>query len=132
MASLGRIHADGETIVRQGDVGEAMYVIQEGQVEVVVEEDDGGEHRVAVLGPGDFFGEMSIFERVVRAATVRTLGEARILTVDKRTFLRRVQEDPTLAFNILKTLSRRIRSLNEELGELRSRVGREGSEEVRP
>lgn len=131
MASLGKVYPDGATIVRQGDEGETMYVIQEGRVEVVVEDEDG-EYRMAILGSGDFFGEMAIFERVTRAATVRALGEARILTVDKRTFLRRVQEDPTLAFNILKTLSRRIRSINGELTALRSRYGLEGQAEVRP
>jgi CRP-like cAMP-binding protein len=53
----------------------------------------------------------------VRSATVRAVGEARILTVDRRTFLRRVQEDPSLAFNILRTMSGRIRELTEKLAQ---------------
>ena len=60
---------------------------------------------------------MAIFEREVRSATVRAVGEARILTVDRRTFLRRVQEDPSLAFNILRTMSGRIRELTEKLAQ---------------
>ena len=78
---LGKIYQDGEVIVRQGEVGDCMYVIQEGQVEVVTDE-DGTEVRLAVLGEREFFGEMSIFDREVRMATVRALGPVRVLTVD--------------------------------------------------
>ena len=82
-AALGKSWADGEAIVRQGEVGNSMYVVQAGEVEVLRETEDG-EVRLAVLEAGDFFGEMSIFEREVRSATVRARGEARVLTVDKR------------------------------------------------
>ncbi len=51
----------------------------------------------------------------MRSATVRALGEARVLTVDKRALLRRISEDPLLAMNMLKTMSRRIRTLNDTI-----------------
>lgn len=111
---LGRAYADGEIVVRQGDVGDCMFVIQEGEVEVV-NSDRGRETRLTVLGAGEFFGEMALVDREVRSATVRALGPARILTVDKRTFLRRIQEDPSLAFNVLKAMSGRIRRLNAQI-----------------
>ncbi|MEJ2310826.1 MAG: cyclic nucleotide-binding domain-containing protein [Gemmatimonadales bacterium] len=113
-AALGKSWADGEAIVRQGEVGNSMYVVQAGEVEVLRETEDG-ELRLAVLGAGDFFGEMSIFEREVRSATVRARGEARVLTVDKRTLLKRIKEDPFLAVSILQTMSNRIREINAEL-----------------
>jgi CRP/FNR family transcriptional regulator, cyclic AMP receptor protein len=109
---LGAVYAQGQPIVRQGEMGDCMYVVQSGEVEVVQATGDGGEQRLRILGEGDFFGEMSIFEHEVRSATVRARGEARVLKVDKRTLLRRMKEDPTLAFSILETLSRRIRSLS--------------------
>lgn len=118
---LGKLYADGEVVIRQGETGNCMFVIQKGSVEVV-RISDGSELRLATLGQGETFGEMAIFESEVRSATVRALGEARVLTVDKRTFLRRVQEDPTLAFRILRTLSQRIRRQNAELSEIRSRL----------
>ena len=74
--------------------------------------------RVAVLEEGEIFGEMAIFENEARSATVRARGEARVLTVDKKTFLRRVQEDPSLAFNLVRMMSRRIRRLSGEIAEL--------------
>ena len=92
---LGKTYGDRQAVVRQGETGDCMYAIQNGRVEVV-RETDGGEVRVAVLEEGDIFGEMAIFEKEVRSATVRALGEARVLSIDKRTFLRRVQEDPSL------------------------------------
>ena len=126
MSELGKLYGDGEVIVRQGDSGNCMFVIQAGSVEVV-REGGAGEARVATLKKGDTFGEMAIFEHEVRSATVRALGEARVMTVDKRTFLKRVQEDPTLAFNILRMMCERVRRQNTELFDLRYRLGDLGS-----
>jgi len=110
---LGSLYGPGEPIVRQGEIGDCMYVVQSGRVEAVQATADGGERQLRVMGENEFFGEMAIFEREPRSATVRALDEARVLKVDKRTLLRRMKEDPTLAFNILETLSRRIRQLSE-------------------
>lgn len=111
--ALGRVYGPGEPIVRQGELGDCMYVVQSGEVEVV-QATAAGEQQLAILKSGDFFGEMAIFEREVRSATVRAYGEARVLKVDKRTLMRRMKEDPTLAFNLLRTLSGRIRRLSAE------------------
>lgn len=116
--ALGRVYQDGEAIVRQGQVGDCMYVIQEGQVEVVAE-NAGEQVRLAVRGEGEFFGEMAIFEHEVRMATVRALGQARILTVGKKSFLRRIHEDPSLAYRIVQTMSKRIRELSVEVAQLK-------------
>ena len=121
ISGLGKLYADGEVVVRQGETGNCMFVIQSGGAEVVRESKDG-EVLLETLKKGDTFGEMAIFEREARSATVRALGEARILTIDKRTFLRRVQEDPTLAFNILNTLCGRIRHQNSEIVDLSHRL----------
>jgi CRP-like cAMP-binding protein len=115
---LGKTYGDGEVIIRQGDVGDCMYVIQAGQVEVVREDGDQ-ELRLAMLDEGAVFGEMALFDRETRSATVRAVGEARVLTLDKRTFLRRVHEDPSVAFRIVQSMSYRIRQLNDELVRLK-------------
>ncbi len=113
--ALGRIYRDGEEIVRQGSNGDSMYVVQGGRVEVVQQSDSGSEQHLAFLEAGDFFGEMSVFENEVRSATVRASGQARVLKIDRRTLLRRIREDPLLAVNLLKTMSHRIRDLNNEV-----------------
>jgi CRP/FNR family transcriptional regulator len=117
--SLGKVYQSGEVIIQQGEVGDCMYVVQEGQVEVILEGEGGQTHRVGVRGEGEFFGEMAIFDRDVRSATVRALGEARILTVDKKNFMRRVHEDPSLAFRLVETMSGRIRELDDEVARLK-------------
>ncbi len=118
-SDLGRIYRDREIIVRQEERGDYMYEILDGQVEVL-QEKEGKEVRLAVLGKGDFFGEMAIFEREARSATVRSLGEVRVLTVDKKILLRRISEDPSLALRILEKMSHRIRALDNELVRLRT------------
>jgi len=116
--ALGKVYQDGEFIVREGEAGNSMYVIQEGQVEVFVEE-GGNEVHLDVHGPGDFFGEMALFDRDVRSASVRAMGEARILTIEKKNFMRRVHEDPSLAFRIVETMSHRIRDLVAEVARIK-------------
>lgn len=119
--ALGKTYRNGEVVVRQGESGDCMYVIQAGQAEVL-QEKDGKEVRLAVLGEEDVFGEMALFEREVRSATVRALGDVRVLTVDKKTFLRRIQEDPSLAFRILQKMSHRIRQSNTELVRIKAEL----------
>lgn len=112
--ALGKLYADGEDIVRQGDLGDCMFVVQSGRVEVL-QATSAGEQHLAFLETGDFFGEMAVFEKEKRSATVRASGEARVLKVDKKTLLRRIKEDPLLAVNLLQTMSHRIRDLNAGL-----------------
>lgn len=117
-AGLGKVYKDGDEIICEGDDGHCMFVVQEGEVEVIMNGDEDQEIRLGVRGEGEFFGEMAIFDRDVRSATVRALGDARVLTVDKKNFMRRVHEDPSLAFRLVETMSRRIRELGEEVARL--------------
>ena len=111
---IGRIYQDGEVIVRQGEVGECMYVIETGKAEVL-EKKGRKEVRLAILGPSDFFGELAIFDRETRSATVRAMGEVRAITMDKKTIQKRILEDPWLAFRILEKMSQRIRELDRKV-----------------
>ncbi|UCD99960.1 MAG: cyclic nucleotide-binding domain-containing protein [Chloroflexota bacterium] len=119
---LGKIYKDGEVIICEGEEGNCMFVIQEGKVEVLIAGDKEQEIRLGIRGAGEFFGEMAIFDRDVRSATVRAMGEARVLTVDKKNFMRRVHEDPSLAFRLVETMSRRIREMGEEVARLQNKL----------
>ena len=114
---LGRLYEDGEYIIRQGETGYCMFVIQEGTVEIILEE-EGEEILLAKRQAGDFFGEMALFDRDVRSASVRAHGPARILTVDKKNLLPRIHQDPSMAFRILEIMSNRIRELMLEVNRL--------------
>lgn len=122
-SELGRVYSDGEVVVRQGEPGECMYVVLEGHADVV-REHDGFETHLATLGPGDFMGEMSLFQHETRSATVRARGDVRMLTVDRRTLLGRIHEDPSLAMRVLERMSQRVRELNAELARLGSESAR--------
>jgi CRP-like cAMP-binding protein len=115
--ALGKLYEDGEIIIRQGEIGDCMYVIQEGEVEILLEEGENQVH-VATRKEGEFFGEMALFDRDVRSATVRAKGGARILTVDKGNLLTRIHKDPSMAFRVLETMSNRIRELLDEVNRL--------------
>jgi CRP-like cAMP-binding protein len=114
MAGLGREYKAGEIIIQQGDAGNCMFVIQKGEVEALAES-DGRQLRLRSMGRNEFFGEMALFEKEVRTATIRAIRPTRVLTIDKKNFLGGVHEDPSLSFRILQMMSHRIRDLTDRL-----------------
>ena len=112
--SLGHLYKDGEIIIKQNTLGNCLYVIQEGKVEVI-DENNGNEIKIAELGETEFFGEMGLFEKDVRSCTVRALGDAKVLTVDKKNFYKTIQQDPTIAYRLLEIMSKRLRQTNKKV-----------------
>ncbi len=130
-AALGRFYADGEIVARQGELGDCLFVVQDGEVEIVLEE-GGVEAVLRTARRNEVIGEMAIIDHRPRSATVRAKGQARILTLDKRNFLRRISEDPSLAFGLIETMSHRVRELSHEILELQARIRSiEAAHEVR-
>jgi CRP-like cAMP-binding protein len=107
-------YADGEIIVREGEAGREMYVIQRGSVEVT-KSLGGREMVLATLERGTFFGEMSLLESLPRNATVRAKGDTELLVIDPGSLLLKIRRDPTFAFEMLQHMSRRIRELDDRL-----------------
>ena len=120
-----------EHIVTEGEVGDCMFVIQEGTAEVLRNE-DGSPTLIDTIGAGELFGEMAILEHTVRSSTVRARDTVRALTIDRKTFLRRIQEDPSLAMSVLNVMCRRVRSLDTAVAQLKRQLaecqGQVGSE----
>jgi CRP-like cAMP-binding protein len=114
---LGKTYQDGEVIYRQGEKGACMYVILDGKVEVYLEK-DGQEVPLRLCREGDFLGETALFNEETRSVNARSLGHARLLTVDKKNFFRRIHEDPTIAFRLVQELTRRVRELDEDVAVL--------------
>lgn len=119
--TLGKLYQPGEILIRQGEVGECMFVIQEGQV-AVVREENGREVFLAICGTGEFLGELAIFDKLVHSANVRAVSQVRVLTVDRKNFLRRIHEDPSLAYRLFQLMSRRIRELSQEMTMLKQEL----------
>lgn len=105
---LGRLYPPGEVIFHEGDPGACMYLVQKGALDVVLEEQGG--RVVNSLSSGEFFGEMSLLSGEPRSATIRCRDESRVMTIDERAFMRRMREDPLLAFRVLEKLCARLRA----------------------
>ncbi len=109
-----RLYAAGEVVVRQGDVGDELFVIHDGEVGVAIREDRGPEVPLRTMGPGQFFGEMSLLTGAPRSATVRALRDCELIVIAKPTFAALLDETPTLVEPIRQTLSRRQREQEEK------------------
>lgn len=105
--------APGSVVFREGDAARAMFVLLEGELEVTKQSRRGTEARVAMLGPNDTFGEMSLLDMQPRSATVRTLSPVRIveLGADALDELHRkdLRAYSLLVLNLARDLSRRLR-----------------------
>jgi CRP-like cAMP-binding protein len=102
----------GELIYQQGDTGNVMYVIRSGQIRIT-RADSHGEILLASLGPGEFFGEMSLLSGGRRIATVTAIGAVELEVITRTAFLEHVK-DP-LARRVLQGLSDRLRSVDSLL-----------------
>ena len=116
-----RLAYPGETIMRTGDKGRAMYFIASGKVEVVLED------RRLSLGPGDFFGELALLTRQPRRADVVSVGYTHLLSLDGRDLRRLLRRDPALKETIENVASQRLKE-NEESAVRTA----EGGDEPRP
>lgn len=106
-----RPYAPRETIIHQGDEGDELFIVQRGNVEVLLDA-DGESVEVARLGPGSFFGEMSLMTGEPRMATVRTLRETQVLVVSKEAFAKVLDASPELAERISEMLTSRKAQLD--------------------
>lgn len=117
-----KLFADGDIIFREGDDSREMYVVVEGEV-VVSKHAATTDVTLATLHKGDFVGEMSLLESLPRSATARAKGRTRLLVIHPGGFLLKIRRDPTFAFEMLQSLSRRIRVTNDNLMRELNRVG---------
>jgi CRP/FNR family cyclic AMP-dependent transcriptional regulator len=114
MGSAERLRfADGDSIFRQGSSGDKAYIVRSGKVSIFREGEGARETVLTILGPGEMFGEMSLFERKPRSASARAVGDTEVEAVSESEFERLVG-DPTV-LQILKKMSARIREVDDAL-----------------
>jgi CRP/FNR family cyclic AMP-dependent transcriptional regulator len=115
---LGIEFEAGQYLFRQGEDGDRMFVVLEGEVEMLFDQ-EGRQVPILRCAIGDYIGEEVILKSVKRSADARAVTKVRVLAVDRRNFLRRASKDPTLMFGIVQQLNRRVRELGAELAKLR-------------
>jgi CRP/FNR family transcriptional regulator, cyclic AMP receptor protein len=113
-------------LFRQGDTGDAMYLIESGRVRISIHDDDKQELTLAELAQGDFFGEMSIIDGRQRSANAQVIENARLAILSREAFLSFVRTNPDVALKMLSALTDRLRRTDDLL---RSRVSRNVNEE---
>jgi len=104
-----------EVVVREGDPGDALYLVMDGQLSVIKGMGSGREMILDAIGKDSFFGEMALIDGQNRSASVRTDSECLLLVLKTDDFLERVKDYPLIPINICKTLCRRIRALQSRL-----------------
>lgn len=105
-----RNYNPGDDIMSQGQEGVGVFVLLDGEVEVVR---DG--QALATLGPGAFFGEMAILDHYRRSGTVRARSASRCLAIPRSDFVAELKSNQELCYNLLVHMTRRVRDLDERL-----------------
>jgi len=100
---------EGRTLMKQGDVGRECFVLVDGKVKV-----ERNKRKVAMLGPGAYFGELSLLDKGPRTATVTAETDCTVLVLGPREFSGVLDEVPQLAHKLLAALAARIRELDEK------------------
>jgi CRP/FNR family cyclic AMP-dependent transcriptional regulator len=114
-----RHYPNRATIIYEGDTCDTLYYIVSGSVSVILEDDDGKEAVLAYLNPGDFFGEMGLFENTEdRSAWVRTRSESDIAEISYTNFNSYVRSHPEIVFTIGKQMANRLRNTTRRVGDL--------------
>jgi small-conductance mechanosensitive channel/CRP-like cAMP-binding protein len=107
-------YATGEVPVRQGEAGDSFYIIKSGRVDVVVEKSPDETAVVATLGPGNFFGEMSLLTGATRTASIHVKDDAEFIMIDKESFGITLANNPSIAESLSHILSERQSGLDAE------------------
>ena len=108
----------GQVIFHHGDPGGLLYIISQGKVKITHSTLDGQEALLAILGNGDFFGELALLDDSPRSATAEALEPTETLTLHRTDFRRFLGSNPDFAMHVLQSMARHIRRLNSQLSDI--------------
>jgi len=104
----------GEVLFKEGEAGDKMFIIQDGKIKIT-KRIKGKDHLLAILGKGEFFGEMAIVNRIKRTATATTMSPVRLLEFDRDGFVQMIEKNAGIALSMIDRLCRRLASAVEKL-----------------
>ncbi len=105
-------------IFAEGELGDRLYIIQSGKVKIGRKSADGRENLLAVFGPSDMFGELSIFDPGPRTSTATTVTEVKAVSMDRAALREWITKRPEIAEQLLRVIARRLRRTNNMLADL--------------
>ncbi|HKI58743.1 MAG TPA: Crp/Fnr family transcriptional regulator [Trueperaceae bacterium] len=109
-----RVYDEGTTIFREGDTGEALYILSAGLVKLSKIDLAGHEKTLAILQPPEFFGEMAVLGHATRSATALTLNEVTAYVLFSDDFRKLMADYPAISLNLTTTLATRLRGMDDE------------------
>ncbi|WP_040313063.1 Crp/Fnr family transcriptional regulator [Gleimia coleocanis] len=108
----------GEVLFEEGDPGTRLYIITEGKVKLGHTSIDGRENLLAVLGPGEIIGELTLFDPGPRSTTATAVSPVTLLHLDHADLVTTLYNNPSMSKHMLRALARRLRRTNESLADL--------------
>jgi len=108
----------GQVLFNEGDSGDRLYIVTDGKIKLGIKSIDGRENLLAVLGPGEMFGELSLFDPSPRTATATALTDAKLLGLGQEDLNLWLAEHPEVAKHLLRALAQRLRRTWEAVGDL--------------
>ena len=108
----------GNVVLTEGEVGDSLYAIVSGRVKVFIGDEDGREIILKILGPGDFFGEMSLIDKQPRSASVSTLENSAFKVLSHSAFEKSVEMAPGIATLVMRALAKRLRDADRKISTL--------------
>jgi CRP-like cAMP-binding protein len=108
----------GSVLFAEGDEGDQLYVIADGKLKLGTSSGDGRENLLSILGPGEMFGELSLFDPGPRTSTATAVTDAKLLSLGQEKLLPWLAENPKVALQLLARLAQRLRRTNEAVGDL--------------
>lgn len=108
----------GEVLFHEGDAGDRLYVVLDGKVKLGRSSADGRENLLAIMGPGQMFGELSLFDPGPRSATVTAVTDATFASLSHEDMLTWLEGRPTVARGLLSQLAARLRRSNDVVADL--------------
>ena len=113
-----RRFSNGQIIFHHGDPGGLLYIITTGKVKITHSTPEGQEALLAILGAGEFFGELALLDDSPRSATAEAIGQTETYTLHREAFMRFIRENPDFSLHVLHTLAQHIRRLNSQLSDI--------------
>jgi CRP/FNR family cyclic AMP-dependent transcriptional regulator len=107
-----------KVIMSEGEKSDSLYTIVAGKVKVLISDEEGKEIILSILGPGEFFGEMALFDNQPRSATVITMEASTFNVIAQADFMRCVAGNPQIAKHLLQALARRLREADKKISSL--------------
>ncbi len=105
-------------VLTEGEMGDSLYMIESGKVKVFIGDEDGREITLKMLGPGAFFGELSMIDKQARSASVTTTEASTFLVLSHAAFERVIERAPTIANMVMQMLAQRVREADRKIGTL--------------